>query len=161
MAAVDYFLKLDGIDGESTDDKHKDWIEIDSFSWGLGQADVGDASSRAGAAAGKVSIQDFNFSKRIDKSSPILMLSCASGKHMKEGILIGMRGGEKPQEYLVIKMTDILISSYQTGGSSGDVLPVDSFSLNFAKIEFTYTPQDERGGAGKPVSASWDVKANK
>jgi type VI secretion system secreted protein Hcp len=160
--AFDYFLKLEGVDGESTDDKHKDWIEIDSFSWGLGQI-IGEDGVRAGggAGAGKVSVNDFSFVKKIDKSSPVLMLSCATGQHMKEGILIGRKTGEKPLEYLKIKMTDILISGYQTGGSAGDVLPADQFSLNFAKIEFSYTPQDPRGTQGKTVTTGYDVKANK
>lgn len=161
--AFDYFLKLEGIDGESTDDKHKDWIEIDSFSWGLGQI-IGEDGTRptgAGGGAGKVQVQDFNFVKKIDKSSPVLMLSCATGQHMKEGVLIGRKAGEKPLEYLKIKLTDILISGYQTGGSAGDVVPTDQFSLNFAKIEFSYTPQDPRGGEGKTVTTTYDLKAAK
>lgn len=166
--AFDYFLKLEGVDGESTDDKHKDWIEIDSFSWGLGQI-IGEdglrpaagAGGGGGGGAGKVQVQDFSFVKKIDKSSPVLMLSCATGQHMKEGVLIGRRAGEKPLEYLKIKLTDILISGYQTGGSAGDVVPTDQFSLNFAKIEFSYTPQDPRGTEGKTVTTGYDVKANK
>lgn len=161
--AFDYFLKLEGVDGESTDDKHKDWIEIDSFSWGLGQI-IGEDSIQprgGGAGAGKVSVQDFNFVKKIDKASPVLMLSCATGQHMKEGVLIGRKAGEKPLEYLKIKLTDILISGYQTGGSAGDVVPTDQFSLNFAKIEFSYTPQDPRGGEGKTVMTTYDLKAAK
>lgn len=165
--AFDYFLKLEGVDGESTDDKHKDWIEIDSFSWGLGQAGIGEdgrpgaAGAAGGGAAGKVQVQDFSFVKKIDKSSPVLMLSCATGQHMKEGVLIGRKAGDKPHEYLKIKLTDILISGYQTGGSAGDVVPTDQFSLNFAKIEFSYTPQDPRGTEGKTVTTGYDVKANK
>ena len=161
--AFDYFLKLEGVDGESTDDKHKDWIEIDSFSWGLGQlmAEDGTQPRGGGGGAGKVQIQDFNFVKKIDKSSPVLMLSCATGQHMKEGVLIGRKAGDKPLEYLKIKLTDILISGFQTGGSAGDVVPTDQFSLNFAKIEFSYTPQDPRGGEGKTVTTTYDLKAAK
>jgi type VI secretion system secreted protein Hcp len=161
--AFDYFLKLEGVDGESTDDKHKDWIEIDSFSWGLGEI-IGEDSTQprgGGGAAGKVQIQDFSFVKKIDKASPVLMLSCATGQHMKEGVLIGRKAGDKPLEYLKIKLTDILISGYQTGGSSGDVVPTDQFSLNFAKIEFSYTPQDPRGGEGKTITTTYDLKAAK
>lgn len=161
--AFDYFLKLEGVDGESTDDKHKDWIEIDSFSWGLGQiiGEDGTQPRGGGGGAGKVQVQDFNFVKKIDKSSPVLMLSCATGQHMKEGVLIGRKAGEKPLEYLKIKLTDILISGYQTGGSAGDVVPTDQFSLNFAKIEFSYTPQDPRGGEGKTITTTYDLKAAK
>lgn len=164
--AFDYFLKLEGVDGESTDDKHKDWIEIDSFSWGLGQI-IGEDSIQprggggGGGGAGKVSVQDFSFVKKIDKSSPVLMLSCATGQHMKEGVLIGRKAGDKPLEYLKIKLTDILISGYQTGGSAGDMVPTDQFSLNFAKIEFSYTPQDPRGTQGKTVTTTYDLKTAK
>jgi type VI secretion system secreted protein Hcp len=159
MAAVDYFLKLDGIDGESTDDKHKNWIEIDSFSWDLGGI-IGEEGSRA-TTASKVSVQDFNFVSRIDKSTPILMLSCATGKHITDGVLIGRKAGERQQDFLVIKLTDILVSGFQTGGSAGDVVPTDQFSLNFAKIEFTYIPEDPTGKPGSPISAGFDVKIKK
>lgn len=148
--AVDMFLKLGDIQGESRDSKHTNEIEIESFSWGI--------TPPPDDRSGKVSVGDFNFTKLVDKSSPILMLSCATGKHIGEGVLTVRKAGEKPLEFLVIKMTDILISSYQTGGSSGDVVPADQFSLNFQKIEQTYTPQREDGGADKPVSAGFDVR---
>ncbi|MEX0674608.1 MAG: type VI secretion system tube protein Hcp [Gaiellaceae bacterium] len=148
--AVDMFLKISGIDGESQDSKHKDTIEIESFSWGI--------TPREGDKQGKVSVQDFHFAKRVDKASPILMLSCATGKHISDAVLTCRKAGEKPLEFLVIKMTDILISSYQTGGSSGDIVPTDSFSLNFQAINVEYTPQREDGSADKPVSAGFNVK---
>jgi type VI secretion system secreted protein Hcp len=146
--AVDMFLKLTGIDGESKDAKHKDEIEIESFSWGI-QPPPDD---------NKLAVGDFNFAKRVDKSSPILMLSCATGKHINEAVLTCRKAGEKQLEFLVIKMTDVLISSYQTGGSAGDIVPTDSFSLNFEKIEQTYVPQREDGSADKPVTAGFSVK---
>lgn len=154
-AAVDYFLKLDGIEGESTDQRHKGEISIESFSWGVSQTGL---KSGGGGGAGKASFQDFHFTSKMSKASPLLMLSVATGQHIKNAILIGRRtDGEK---FMEIKLSDVLISSYQDGGNGG-TMPTDQFSLNFAKIEFEYTPQNEDGSTGSPVKAGYDVKANK
>ena len=156
--AVDYFLKLDGIKGESTADKHKDEIDIMSFSWGLTQA--GTAGFGGGAGAGKVQIQDFHFTSKVSKASPQLFLSCASGKHIPSATLTARKAGERQQEFLVIKMNDILVSSYQAAGATGGDLPTDQFSLNFAQIEYTYTEQKADGSSGGDNSAGWDLKGN-
>jgi type VI secretion system secreted protein Hcp len=155
-AAVDYFLKIDGIEGESTSDKHKGEIDVLSFSWGASQTA---SSTGAGGGAGKVQFQDIHFTSNLSKASPKLMLACATGEHIKEVILTGELSGKRGQKFLEIKLTDVLISSYQSGGSSGDV-PTDSFSLNFAKIEFKYFPVNKDGSLGEPVSSGWNVKEN-
>jgi type VI secretion system secreted protein Hcp len=156
--AVDMFLKLDGIKGESKDHKHKDTIHIESFSWGLSQ--TGSFGAAGGGGAGKVSVHDISITKFLDKSSPDLMLHCANGKHIKEGLITVRKAGEHPVEYLKIKLTDILVSGVQHAGHGSDLL-TESLTLNFAKFHLTYTEQD---AAGKPVSPSqemgWDVKAN-
>ena len=159
MANTDYFLKLDGIDGESTDEGHKD--EIDVLSWSWGETNMGSHSGGGGGGAGKVSMQDFNFVMNCNKATPKLMLACATGQHISEGTLTCRKAGGEQQEYLIIKFTDLLVSSYQTGGSSGDVVPVDQISLNYSKIEFEYKPQDEKGSVGSPVKAGYDLKKNK
>ena len=160
MAAVDYYLKLDGIDGESTDSKHKGTIDIESFSWGATQA--GDHSGRGGGGAGRVAFQDFHFTMKINKASPKLMLACATGQHIKSGILISRKAGGKQEEYLKVTMSDLLVSSYQTGGSGhSDVVPTDQISLNFAKIEFEYKEQKPDGSLGGAVKAGYDLKQNK
>lgn len=140
MALVDYFLKLDGIEGESADRDHKGEIEILSWSWG--ETNLGDTGG--GAGGGKVSIQDFNFTANFNKASPVLFLSCASGRHIKQGVLTG-RSDRLGGEFYKVTFTDILVSSYQTGGSS-EALPTDQFSLNFAKIEYNGNTFDVRGG---------------
>ena len=145
--AADFFLKLTDIEGESTDDKHKNEIVVESFSWGL----LNPADDRA-------SVQDFEFTSLIDKSSPILMLSCATGKHIDEAVLTARKAGEKPLEYLIIKMKDILVTGFQPAGSAGDVLPVQSFSLNFEAINWEYTQQRADGSAGEKISRGFDVK---
>src|ERR1700682_1008808 len=131
MAAVDYFLKLDGIKGESTDSKHKGEIDIESFSWGATQS--GTHSSGGGGGAGKVQMQDFHFVMKVNTASPKLMEACATGEHIKSAILICRKAGKEQQEFLKWTFTDLLVSSYQTGGSGhGDVIPMDQISLNYS-----------------------------
>jgi type VI secretion system secreted protein Hcp len=156
--AVDYFLKLDGIDGESTDDKHKGEIEVESFSWGL--ANTAEATS-TGRGTGKVAFQDFHFVSQVSKASPKLMLACASGEHIKEAILTSRKAGKEQLEFLIVKMTDVLVSSYQSGGAaSSEIVPTDQISLNFAKLEFEYKAQKLDGSLDSPVSGGWDLKKN-
>jgi type VI secretion system secreted protein Hcp len=158
--ASDYLLKIDGIKGESTDAKHKDEIEIESFSWGATQP--GTFSSGGGGGAGKVSFQDIHFTTRVNVASPNLMVACASGQHIKVATLTVRKAGKDQQEYYIIKLSDNLVSSYQSGGSEGsNALPVDQFSLNFAKIEFEYKIQKPDGTLGASVKGGWDLKTNK
>jgi type VI secretion system secreted protein Hcp len=156
--AVDMFLKLDGIKGESKDHKHKDEIHIESFSWGMNQ--TGAHAAGGGGGAGKVSVHDISVTKHVDKSSTPLMLACANGKHIKEGLITVRKAGEKPLEYLKIKLTDVLISSVQEAGHGGDQL-TESVTLNFSKFHVTYQEQNEKGEAqGSPDEMGWDIKAN-
>ena len=156
--AVDMFLKLDGIKGESKDAKHKDEIHIESFSWGLSQ--TGAHGAGGGGGAGKVSVHDISVTKFLDKASPELMLACCNGKHIKEGLISVRKAGENPVEYLKIKLSDILISGVQDAGHGSDLL-TENVTLNFAKFHVDYQEQGKDGkAAGGPVSMGWDVKAN-
>ena len=159
MAAADYFLKIDGIEGESQDSKHKSEIEIQSFSFGATQ--TGSFAAGGGGGAGKVHMQDFHFTVPVNKASPKLMLACASGQHIKKAVLTVRKAGKEQQEYLKYTFSDVLISSYQTGGGGGNVMPVDQVSLNFAKIEHEYKEQKADGTLGGSVKAGWDLKQNK
>jgi len=157
MAAVDYFLKLDGIQGESKADKHKDEIDILSFSWGATQS--GTFAGGGGGGAGKVSVQDFHFTMTNNKASPTLFSACCTGEHIKSGILTCRKAGKDQQEYMKVTMSDCLVSSFQTGGhGGGDVVPTDQISLNFAKIEVQYKEQDEKGQLKAPVTKWFSVK---
>src|SRR5881628_1086746 len=156
MAAVDYFLKIDGIKGESQDHKHKEEIDLESFSWG--ETQQGAHAYGGGGGAGKVAMQDFNFVMRVNKASPKLLLACATGTHIKEALLTCRKAGKEQQEYLKVKFTDLLVASFQTGGSAGDVVPVDQISLNFAKIEYEYYPQKDDGTLGSKVPVWWNLK---
>lgn len=160
MAQVDYFLKIDGIEGESTDHKHKAEIDVESWSWG--ETQTGTHATGGGGGAGKVSMQDFHFVMKYNKSSPKLMLACASGQHIPKAVLVCRKAGGEQEEYLKVSMSDLLVSSYQSGGSSGgDIVPTDQISLNFSKVEFEYKEQTAKGTLGGTVKAGWDVKANK
>jgi type VI secretion system secreted protein Hcp len=159
MAQVDFFLKLDGIKGESADAKHKDEIDIESYSWGLTQS--GAVHAGGGAGAGKVSLQDFHFVMRFNLASPSLMKSCATGQHIKLATLTARKAGKDQQEFLTIKFSDVLVSSYQTGGSEGADVPFDQVSLNFAKVEVEYKPQSKDGSLGPGAKFGFDLKSNK
>lgn len=159
MAAVDYFLKVDGIDGESTDDKHKNEIDLESWSWG--ETNAGTSRAGGGGGAGKVVMQDFHFVMKVNKATPKLMLACATGQHIKEAKLVCRKAGGDQQEYMSIKFSDLLVSSYQTGGSQGEVIPVDQIGFNFSKIEFEYKPQKADGSLDAPIKTGYDLKLNK
>jgi len=155
--AVDMFLKLDGVKGESKDHKHEGEIHIESFSWGMNQ--TGAHGAGGGGGAGKVSVHDISVTKFVDKSSPTLMLFCANGKHIASGLITVRKAGEKPLEYMKIKLEDILVSSVQHAGHGSDLL-TENVTLNFSKFQFEYQEQ-KADGSGQPGGAmGWDVKAN-
>ena len=148
-AAVDYFLKIDGIDGESTADGHRNEIAIESWSWGVSQATV----TGGGARSGKPCTTAMNFSKTIDKATPQLMANAVSGMVMPRAILIGRKAGEGQQDFLKYELKNVYVTSYQTGGG-GSAVPVDQFSLNFSSLTVEYKPQDPKGALGPAVSAT-------
>jgi len=151
------FLKLDTIAGESTDDKHKGEIEIESFSWGLTQTGgpVG-----GGGGAGKAQFEDLTLVAPTSSASPKLFVAAAGGEHLKEANLTVRKAGEKPVEFYKIRLEDVLVSSFHTAGAEGEERPVDQFSLNFGKIHVSYSPQNEDGSLGAAVTGSWDLKKN-
>jgi len=158
MAQVDYFLKIEGIEGESLQKGHEKEIELMSFSWG--ESNAGSFSGNLGGGSGKVSMQDFHFTVPINKSSPKLFLACATGEHIKSASLTCRKAGKTQQEFLKWKFSDILISSYNTGGSGGaDVVPIDQVSFNFTKIEVSYAPQKQDGSLDAAIPAGYDLKA--
>lgn len=156
--AVDMFLKLQGIDGESRDSKKKDWVEVLAWSWGVSQS--GFAGHGGGATAGKVNVQDLHLTKYVDKASPQLMLHCCNGKHIAKAELVVRKASEKPLEYIKIELTDLIVSSVSTGGSGGEDRLTENLSLNFSKVKVEYTEQTEKGGEGAKPKMGWDVKKN-
>ena len=164
----DFFLKLGDIKGESTDAKHKGEIDIESWSFGASQPGASAVSGR-GAGVGKVQFGDFAFTKIVDAASPKLLLGCASGQHFPEVTFTARRAGGTQAQYLQIKMTDVLISAFEThshgeGGASDtqlkSTLPIDSVTLNYAKIEVNYKAQNQDGTEGANTQAGWDLQGN-
>lgn len=160
--AFNAFLKIDGIPGESNDKVHKNEIEVLSFSWGLSNSSSG--SSSGGGGAGKASFQDFSFTSSTQSSSPLLALSCASGKHLPSALLTLRKGGAGGGiEFVKINLQDVLVSSYSEAGDANgsDDRPTDAVSLNFGRIEFDYFPQAAGGTTAQPIVFSWDLAQNK
>ena len=157
-ASADYFLKIEGVEGESSDAKHKGQIEIDSFSWGVSNA--GSMASGGGGGSGKASFQDFHFTKTVDKSSPKLMEAATTGEHLRSVELVVRKAGGDQLEYYKIELQDVVITGYSTTGSSGEA-PTESVSFNYSKIMFEYTPQNADGTAASPVKAGYDLATNK
>ncbi|HPE72176.1 MAG TPA: type VI secretion system tube protein Hcp [Candidatus Competibacter sp.] len=159
---ADAFLKIGDVKGECKDHEFKEWIEVLSWSWGASQ--MGTAGHGTGLGASKVQMQDFSYTMHFCAASPELLLSCCSGHHYPEATLVmrkptGKDGGQK--KFLEFKFKDVIVSSYQTGGSDGAGLPIESLSLNFTNMTQEYFTQDEKGATKSAGKAGWDVKTNK
>ena len=149
-ATVDWFLKLDKIQGESTDARHKGEIDVLAWSWGVAQA----ASSGNGAnRAGKACISDLAFTKLIDKATPQLIGNAATGLRIANAVLIGRKAGRDQVEFLKIELTNVLVSSFQSGASTSAV-PTESISLSFTSMTVEYREQKEDGSLGNAVTAT-------
>jgi type VI secretion system secreted protein Hcp len=163
MAAVDYFLKIDGIKGESQDKSHKDEIDVYSFSWGMAQQ--GTAVKGGGMGAGKVAVTDIKFVKEVDASSPKLFDACATGKHIASAQLTCRKAGGSAIEYWTIKFTDVLISSVHQqppdlGSGKSGLLPEEVITINYSAYEANYKGQQKDGTAGGAVTSKFNVKTN-
>lgn len=156
--AVDMFLKIDGIKGESKDKAHKDAIDVLAWSWGMSNS--GTFHTGSGGGAGKVNVQDLSLTKYIDTASAELQLACCNGKHVKNATLIVRKAGEKPLEYVIIEMTDVLVTSVSTGGSGGEDRLTENVTLNFSKVHFEYKVQDEKGAGKDGGQYTWDIAGN-
>jgi type VI secretion system secreted protein Hcp len=155
--ASDIFAKLGDIKGESADSKHKDEIEVLSYSWGVSNA--GSMSHGSGGGEGKATFHDLSFVHKIDKSSPNLLLACATGTHIKEATITHRKAGKEQHEYLIVKLNDVIITGVTHGGS-GDGHS-ENVSLSFAKVDFQYKMQKPDGSLDAPVNFKYDLKSNK
>jgi type VI secretion system secreted protein Hcp len=156
--AVDMFLKIGDIVGESKDKTHKD--EIDVLAWSWGASNSGSFHTGGGGGAGKVNVQDLSFTKFIDLATTELFLATCNGKHFPEATLIVRKAGETPLEYFTVVMNDVLITSYSTGGSGGEDRLTENVTLNFAKVKLTYKEQAAKGAQAKAPSVSWNIQEN-
>jgi len=158
--ATDTFIKIGDIRGESRDIHHKDEIEVLAWAWGLSNP-VAPSSAGGGAKVGKASFQDVSFTHLVDLASPNLMLSCASGKqHPKAKVTVRRPDPTTPEEFILISLEDVLVTSVQSTGTRGPEGLVEQVTLNFAKVDFEYRPQRPDGPPETGVHFSWDLKRN-
>jgi type VI secretion system secreted protein Hcp len=154
----DYFLRIDGIPGESTDKTHAGEIDVEAFSWGETQS--GPIGSGGGSGSGKVQMQDLHVTAPVSKASPLLLLATAAGTHIKSAVLSARRAGKKSAgDFLTFSLSDVLVRSYQIAGSEAEP-PRDAVSLSFAKIEVEYKEQKADGSLGASTKVGWDVTKN-
>jgi type VI secretion system secreted protein Hcp len=160
--ASDIFAKIGDIKGESLDDKHKDEIEVLSWSWGVSNAGAKGAAGGGGGGgggAGKASFNDLSFTHNIDKASPVLMQGCATGQHLKDATITHRKAGKGQQEYLIVKLNDVIITSVSNGDNEDS--HVETVSLAFAKVDLEYKPQKADGSLDAGIHFKYDIKGNK
>ncbi|PRG32575.1 Hcp family type VI secretion system effector [Burkholderia multivorans] len=158
--AQDIFLKIDGINGESLDDKHKDEIEILNWDWEILQESS--MHSGSGGGAGKATVKDLTFEHNIDRASPNLMKYALTGKHIDQAVLVTRKAGGNPLEYLKLTMSDVIVTRVKPSGSkAGEEKSRETVSLSFSKVKQEYVVQNAQGGSGGAVTASFDIKGNK
>jgi len=157
--ATDTFLKPGDVKGESTDDKHRDEIEVLAFSWGMSQPG---SMSGGGRSAGKVTFQDLHCKHSLDKASPNIMKACATGEHIKEAVLTVRRPNRTPQEYLIISMSGVIVRSVAPDSSGGEAARIpENFTLSFAKVDLEYKPQKPDGSLDAGAHFKYDIKGDR
>jgi len=157
--AVDMYMKIEGIEGESQDDAHAKEIDVVEWSWGVSQG--GTTHMGGGSGAGKVDVQDISFTKFVDAASANLLQHCMSGKHIPEATLSLRKAGDGQKDYSTIVMKDLIVSSVTTGATPDDVRLTEKVTLNFGKVEYVYKPQKSDGSFDADKKAGWDIAANK
>jgi type VI secretion system secreted protein Hcp len=158
--AVDMFLDLKGIPGESIDSKHKGKINVLAWSWGM--ANTGTTHLGSGGGAGKVNVQDMSLTKYVDKASPVLMLHCCQGTHIPEGkLIIRKAGGKNPLEYMVFTIKDIIVTNVSTGGSANQAeILTENVTLNFREFKYEYSEQKPDGSGAPAITAAYNIGKN-
>jgi len=160
--AIDVYLQIDGIKGESMDDKHKDWIECTSVSWGVTQPRSATASTGGGHTAERCEHQEIALTKLADLASPILLQTCSAGKTIPKAKLEFMRADGQGEriKYFEIELENVLIGGISPSVAEGSIIQ-EQVGLKFSKIKWKYTQQKVTGGAGGNTSGGWDLAANK
>ncbi|MET0741431.1 MAG: type VI secretion system tube protein Hcp [Candidatus Nanopelagicales bacterium] len=153
-----WFLKVDGIPGESTHIAHKGEIEVDSWTWGV--THQGALYAGGGGGVGKASLSDLSVVTSISAASPVLLNACVSGSHFKQATLSGVRTGGKGADFVRYRLSDVMVTAVQHADTGSDE-PTEQLAFTYAKVEVTYTPQAPSGQPGTPVVFAYDVKANK
>ncbi len=156
--AFDAFLKIDGVDGESTRKGFEKQMEIMSFSWGASNPSTVGAGG-GGGGGGKVSVSSFNIMKKSDGASPLLFQACCQGDHYATAsVTLNKSGGKTPIDFIKYEFGEVYVDNIQWSGSSGgDDTPMESVSFSFGKVSITYTPQKADGSKGSPAVGAWDL----
>jgi type VI secretion system secreted protein Hcp len=156
--AIDMFIKIGSIEGESVDKTHKGKIDVLAWSWGMSQS--GSAHVGGGMGAGKVNVQDISFTKWVDKSTTNLMQACCKGSHFADAVLIVRKAGETPLEYIKISLKNVLVTAVSTGGSGGEDRLTENVTLNFEEFKIEYQEQNEKGGVKSKPEFAWNIAKN-
>jgi type VI secretion system secreted protein Hcp len=160
--AIDVYLSIDGIKGESTDEKHKSWMEVSHVVWGVNQPRATSVSTAGGHTSGRADLTDISFTKLADLASPLLFQHCAAGKTIPKAVFEFMRadGDGKPICYLKLELENVMVSNFHPNSGDGGTLK-EQVHLAYAKIKVTYTKQDIRGGTQGSTAGGWDAVGNK
>lgn len=156
--AVDMFIKIGDIEGESTDGKHEKEIDVLSWSWGMSQS--GTTHMGGGGGSGKVAVQDLTLTKYVDASTHALIKACCDGSHYEEAKLTVRKAGKEALEYIKLTMKEVIVTSVQTGGSGGEDRLTENVTLNFAEFKLEYTPQKPDGTGDSAKEAAWNIAKN-
>jgi type VI secretion system secreted protein Hcp len=156
--ATDIFAKIGDIKGDSTDNKHQDEVEVLSYSWGV--TNTGNIGTGGGGGAGRATFQDLSIVHKIDRASPQLLQACATGQHLKEATITFRKAGKGQQDFLIIKMNDVIISGVVQSAPSSEA-GSETVSLEFAKVDWEFKPQKTDGSLDAGIHFKFDIKANK
>lgn len=157
--ALDTFIKIGSLKGESIVKGFEDQIQVLSWSWGMSQS--GTTHTGSGGGAGKVNVQDLSLTHYVDSASPNLIKACCTGEHFEKATLTMRKAGGSPLDYVVLELEEVIVTAVSTGGSSGEDLLMESVTLNFAKFKFSYQPQDIKGAKkGGAIEATYDIAKN-
>jgi type VI secretion system secreted protein Hcp len=156
--ALDMFIDMGAIKGESRDKEMKDKIDILAWSWGMSQS--GTTHTGGGGGAGKANFQDLSFTKYIDSSTNAMMNALAKGSHLETVTLTVRKAGDGQKKYILLTLHEVLVTSISTGGSGGEDRLTENVTLNFGKFSFAYTPQDSKGTIAGDKTFSWDIAEN-
>lgn len=154
--ATHYYLKIDSVLGESQDPDFKDYLELQSFTVGAATPGISPTADKA-----RPEIHDFYITMTTCRASPVLLLASATGEKFQQALLACRKPGGGPQVYLKYLLTDVVVTSFQTSGSAADVVPTDSASLHFDKVEIEYREENPDGTLAAPVKVGYDKKAKK
>jgi type VI secretion system secreted protein Hcp len=158
LTSVQILLKISGVYGESIIAGHEGEIDVLAWRWGATQS--GTMHVGGGGGSGKVNVEDLSLTKLVDKASIGLLRSCFNGSHFDEAILTVRKSGENPHDYLVITMSDVLVTSINTGESAAADIITENVTFNFAKVKVSYTPLDAEGNSGSAIEFTWNIEKN-